>query len=172
MSVATTLLCSNVLLLSHLAYPSRPGGGNERCGGGFGGGGGGGGCGTAKTSGLGGSSSGSSGGGFGGESGGGGRQPKAQAQQQRQWQASGRQIIMQLQTLGGFTLPVQGGGGYSAPRQVGSVNVNVQLPPGYAGSTVWLHRTGDSTRSTGGAPAPPIGVYGRGTGTSDGRTAR
>ena len=40
MSVVTTLLCPDVLLLSRLAYPSRAGGGNGRCGGGFGGGGG------------------------------------------------------------------------------------------------------------------------------------
>ena len=40
MSVATTLLCPDMLLLPRLAYPLRPEGGNERCGGGFGGGGG------------------------------------------------------------------------------------------------------------------------------------
>jgi len=37
---ATTLLCPNMPLLSRLAYPSRAGDGNERCGAGFGGGGG------------------------------------------------------------------------------------------------------------------------------------
>lgn len=83
------------------------------------------------------------------------QQPQAQAQ--RQWQASGRQVVLQQQALGGFTLPGQGGGGYNAPGQVGSVNVNVQLPPGYAGGTIHLQMT-DSTRSTGGAPAPPMGA--------------